>query len=231
MTIYVPNVGELEMLKNLLVSIPLELGLYRNMVAPDGGTTFLNIQELPSGGGRGYSRKILANEIVETGLAANKWFVRMNADGKAEAQYHNQPLEFEFNSNDVADGNTIYGLFAITRVLPFKSGSSAINVGDTVTGATSGATATVTSVVLTAGSWGNSNAQGYLCVKNQSGTFQNNENLQVGGSNKAVSDTGTIYGGDTHKQLIFLEAFSEPKLIDTSGQKVRITLKLNLSTA
>jgi len=231
MTIYVPNVGEIEMLKSILQAAAFEVGLYKNVVSPDGGTTFLNVQEMPTGGGRNYARKSLANEIVETGLTANKWYLRLNADGKAEAQYNDAPLEWEFNSTDVADGNTVYGLFGITRVLPFKQGSSEIKVGDTVTGATSGATAVVTGVVVTSGAW-TGTAAGYLFVKNQSTTaFQNSENLQVGGSTKAVSDTGTLFGGDTHKQLMFLEAFTESKKIDTSGQKVKVTLKLNLSSA
>jgi len=115
--------------------------------------------------------------------------------------------------------------------LPFTQGSSEIRVGDTVTGATSGATAEVTGVVVTSGSW-TGTAAGYLFVKNQStDAFQHNENLQVGGNTKAVSNTGTLYGGDTHKQLMFLEAFTESKKIDTSGQKIKVTLRLNLSSA
>jgi hypothetical protein len=232
MTIYVPNIGELEMLKSILQMAALEVGLYKNIVSPDGGTTFLNIQEMPAGGGRGYARKTLANEIVENSLTANKWYIRTNAEGKAEAQYHNTSLDWEFNSADVADGNTVYGLFGITRILPFDAGLSEIKVGDTVTGATSGATAVVTGVVVTSGAWANSNAAGYLYVKNQSAAaFQNDENLQVSSVTKAVSNTGTIYGGDTHKQLMFMEAFTESKAIDTSGQKIKVTLKLTLSSA
>ncbi|MEW6385906.1 MAG: hypothetical protein AB1491_00095 [Thermodesulfobacteriota bacterium] len=231
MTIYVPNLGELEMLKSILQMAALEVGLYKNVVSPDGGTTFLNIQEMPSGGGRGYARKSLANEIVENGLTANKWFLGSNSDGKAQAQYHNAALEWEFNANDVADGNTVYGQFGIIRVVPFDQGSSEIRVGDTITGATSGATAVVTGVVVISGAW-TGDAAGYLFVKNQSATaFQDNENLQVGGGTKAVSNTGTLFGGDSHKQLMFLEAFTESKKIDTVGQKIKVTLKLTLSTA
>lgn len=60
--------------------------------------------------------------------------------------------------------------------------------GDTVTGATSGASATVHRVVLLEGAWDGSGV-GYLVVTGvTSGPFQNNENLQVSASTYAVAD-------------------------------------------
>lgn len=66
--------------------------------------------------------------------------------------------------------------------LAFTSGGTTeIAEGDTITGATSSATADVERVVLTSGSWAGGDAAGYLYLSNQSGTFQA-ENLDVGAS-------------------------------------------------
>ena len=311
MTIYVPNSGEKEMLRNVLQTMPIELGLYKNVVSADGNLSMVTIEEMPSGGGRGYARKSLNNDIVESALASGKWYLSMNSAGKAEAQHHNDTLDFEFNSYDVADANTVYGLFGFVWVVPFDAGASEIRVGDVVKGVTSAAEGVVTGVTLISGSWAAGNAAGYLYLKSKSGTFQDNENLTVdgviatlassptaggtgysdhdvltitGGSGAgakamvasatggvintvvlahggkdyvvgasagvsggagsgasleitalaattyAVSNTGKLFSGDAHKKLLFMEAFSEGKLIDTNGQKVLITLKLTSST-
>lgn len=72
----------------------------------------------------------------------------------------------------------------------FSGGTDAIAEGDTITGATSGATAVVERVVLvTDDLWADGAAQGYLVLSGQSGTFQA-ENLNVGGS----PDQATIAG-------------------------------------
>ena len=58
------------------------------------------------------------------------------------------------------------------RLLPFDTGDgSEVVVGDVITGVTSGATATVYNVNLTAGAW-TTDASGNLHVANQVGTFQ-----------------------------------------------------------
>lgn len=229
MSLYVPNIGELEMMRSILLTQEWILGLCKNAVSQDGSLSMLNIQELPSGGGRGYASKTLSMEFA-TSPTANKWYMATNAAGKAEAQYSNDYLEWEFNSNDVADGNTVYGIFAYTHVVPFDTGSGEVKVGDTVTGAASGATGVVTGVVITSGSWGGGNAAGYFFVKNKSGVFQNDENLQVGGVTKCVSNTGTLYGGDAHKQLLFVESLPTPQPIDVSGRKIRVLVKWTLKS-
>jgi hypothetical protein len=61
----------------------------------------------------------------------------------------------------------------VGRVIPFTYTGNNINVGDTVTGDTSGATATVLNVQYSANK---------LYVKNISGTFQTSENLRIGGN-------------------------------------------------
>lgn len=74
------------------------------------------------------------------------------------------------------------------KELTFTSGSAAITAGQTVTGATSGATGVVSVVVVQAGSFGGSPAaSGRLILSSSTGTFQAAENLQVGGVTKAVA--------------------------------------------
>jgi len=75
----------------------------------------------------------------------------------------------------------------------FNTGSAAINVGDTVTGATSGGSGTVTGVAVRTGTWGGGNAVGILTFAGiTSGPFQNGENLQVSAATKAVASADSI---------------------------------------
>jgi hypothetical protein len=71
--------------------------------------------------------------------------------------------------------------------LAFASGSAAIVEGNTVTGATSGATAVVARVLVREGDWGTGDATGTLIALTVSGTFVAGENLQVSGVTKAVA--------------------------------------------
>jgi hypothetical protein len=235
--IYVPNDGERLALKALLSSCALRVGLFKNVLNPDGSTNFNLIQELTQGGSRGYATKDLPNVVNESGLAAGQWFLSVDSSGRASAQWcdsvggPSKPyLEWTFNDYDVADGVTIYGAFGFTRIIPFNQGSAAINPGDTVAGASSGASAVVTAVWLTSGSWGEGNAAGWLAVKTQSGAFQNGGNLQVSAATKAVSNTGTLFAGDSLKTLVFMEAFSDPKAVTLGGQKLQYTLTLSMGT-
>ena len=72
--------------------------------------------------------------------------------------------------------------------LKFDGGTAAILDGQIVTGATSGATATVKRAVLETGSWSTSDAAGRLVFASITGTFADNENLQVGGVTKALAN-------------------------------------------
>jgi hypothetical protein len=75
-----------------------------------------------------------------------------------------------------AAGWTAVGL---GRSVAFTSGGTyVIAEGNTITGATSGATAVITRVVLTSGSWSGGDAAGRLIFASQTGTFQA-ENLDV----------------------------------------------------
>lgn len=86
---------------------------------------------------------------------------------------------------------------SITK-LAFNSGSTEPSVGDTISGATSGATATVFEVDVSSGSFGGGDAAGDIWLTNQSGTFQS-ENLD----NDTTTDTNvaTISGDSTLNQV------------------------------
>lgn len=77
---------------------------------------------------------------------------------------------------------------ALGYELKFDGGTAAISDNAVVTGATSGATGTVKRVVLESGTWGAGTATGRLIFASITGTFQDNENLQVSGATKAIAD-------------------------------------------
>lgn len=74
------------------------------------------------------------------------------------------------------------------QVLNFDAGSTEIAVGATVTGASSGATSVVKAIKVSSGTWAGSDAAGTLYIKTVSGTYTNNENLQVSAATYAVAD-------------------------------------------
>ncbi|MBF0309240.1 MAG: hypothetical protein HQL56_06905 [Magnetococcales bacterium] len=77
--------------------------------------------------------------------------------------------------------------------LDFTLGSAAFAEGQTVTGGTSGATATVKRVIVTSGAWGTADAAGYLVVHSPSGTFQAAETItSASGSAKASGAQAAI---------------------------------------
>ena len=75
-----------------------------------------------------------------------------------------------------------WSLVALGRELSFTSGGTTeITEGQTITGATSAATAVLTRVMLESGSWAAGTAAGKFIFANQTGTFQA-ENIDVGAS-------------------------------------------------
>lgn len=78
------------------------------------------------------------------------------------------------------------------RTLDFTSGSVEIAEGDTITGAISGATATVERIIVTSGDWSTNDAAGRLILSGQTGTFQA-ENIDDG----AFPNVATIAGDST----------------------------------
>lgn len=87
---------------------------------------------------------------------------------------------------------------ALGRKLDFTSGGvTPIAENNVITGAISGATATVKRVVVTSGSWAAGTAAGYFVFASQTGTFQA-ENLDVGAS----LNLATIAGNSAAQTLL-----------------------------
>ena len=85
--------------------------------------------------------------------------------------------------------STSAGWVAVTlgKELSFSTGTAAIVDGNTVTGATSGATGVVARVVLQSGTFASGNAAGRLILSSSTGVFSSGENLTVAASVKAIS--------------------------------------------
>lgn len=98
---------------------------------------------------------------------------RNNAGGTAAALY-----------KSTAGG---WSAVSLGRKLLFTTGSELLTEGATLTGATSGASAVITRVMLQSGSYGGGTAVGKFIFASVTGAFQNGENLQVGGLTKAVA--------------------------------------------
>ena len=71
-------------------------------------------------------------------------------------------------------------------LLAFDNGSIEISEGDTITGASSGKTAIVTSVRVNSGVWDDSDVVGYISVKDNSGTWTNSEAININGVQHAL---------------------------------------------
>ena len=72
--------------------------------------------------------------------------------------------------------------------IQFTGATAEVTAGQTITGATSGATAVVVKAMLRTGTWTVSGA-GTFIISTITGTWQSGENIQVGGVTKAVSST------------------------------------------
>jgi hypothetical protein len=107
------------------------------------------------------------------------------------AFYNGNVYAWRANAGNTAVDLYVSGASGWTKInfqkeLPFNTGTSAITVGQTVTGATSGATGVVSRVVLEDGAWSTGDAEGRLILSSTTGTFQNAENLQVSAVTRAV---------------------------------------------
>lgn len=89
---------------------------------------------------------------------------------------------------NATDGDLITGGFLNDMVIPFSGGGTTeVAVGDTITGATSGATAVVSQVLLYSGTWSGGDAAGFFVAKRQdiTGTF-GSENVYTSGTDEAT---------------------------------------------
>jgi len=84
-------------------------------------------------------------------------------------------------------------------ILEFDGGTAAITAGQTVAGATSAASGeALADAVVLSGTYGAGTAAGYLVLLNVSGTFQDNEALQVAAVTKSIADgTQVLEGAET----------------------------------
>jgi hypothetical protein len=98
-------------------------------------------------------------------------------------------------------------------VLYFDAGSTAVSEGDTITGVTSGAAAiALTDGVLESGTYGGADAAGYLVLYNVTGTFQDNEALQVSASTVCTANGTATFDGalnDTDATLWYRAAVAD----------------------
>lgn len=82
---------------------------------------------------------------------------------------------------------------AVYAILDFTGGSLEPSVGDTVAGATSGATGIlIAEPVVDSGSWAGGDATGHLVISDASGTFQAAETLTFNASDGATADGAAI---------------------------------------
>jgi len=94
---------------------------------------------------------------------------------------------------DYRSGNTLYAKPILWAVLPFKSGSTAIVPGMTITSAGTD-TAIVDQVAVTSGSWAGANATGELRIKKLVGTWALDAPIRVGGVQYAQASAAAIRG-------------------------------------
>jgi hypothetical protein len=191
----VVNEGEFGNLEIFLCKVALYQGLYKNVISPSGPTTWANIQEMPTGGGRSYAPVQMARVVNYNAPALNQWYLSIGTNGKAQALYSSTPIQWLMSAQEVADGNTVQGSFRSYWKLPFQNGAIQIREGDVIKGAVSGATAVVTAVNVLSGTWGAGTAAGFLYLEiRNANAFNNGENLTLVGIIGTVS-VGAQGGG------------------------------------
>lgn len=125
----------------------------------------------------------LAADVYRADIAA------VPGSGRVLGVWMLNDVKYAFRNNVAGTAAVLYrssgsGWQAVSlgRELAFTSGgTTAIAEGDTITGATSAASAVVTRVVLESGSWASGDAAGRLIFASQTGIFQA-EDLNVGAS-------------------------------------------------
>lgn len=91
-------------------------------------------------------------------------------------------------------GNTLYPAAVDWGKLAFDAGTVGISVGDEISGTATAATATVMGVGVTSGAWASGDAAGVLYLKNVSGTFANNESLEISSVTLATAAADSVLG-------------------------------------
>ena len=106
--------------------------------------------------------------------------------------------------------DTITGVFVDNEdiqmsTIAFDGGEVEIIEGDTITGSSSGQTATVKKVTVTSGAWTTDDAVGFLSIISNTGTWTNNEEIQESGVKRALvngaSEPATVVVAKTSSAL------------------------------
>lgn len=93
---------------------------------------------------------------------------------------------------NLTDGDLITIGHLKSYSIPFSGGGTTeVEVGDTIKGATSAATAVVQQVLLSSGTWAGGDAAGFFIVNSVTGTFQS-ENVYVDSDSTSGSDDATV---------------------------------------
>jgi hypothetical protein len=93
-----------------------------------------------------------------------------------------------------------FGISLASLSLGFDSGGATeIIVGNTITGATSTATGVIAHKIESDSDWAGGNGAGTFYLSSVSGTFQNNENLNVGASSNLATVDGTLGTATNYK--------------------------------
>jgi hypothetical protein len=129
------------------------------------------------------------------GLAADEYRTSIAAvpgAGSILGVFYFQGLVYAFRNNVGSSAANLYkssaaGWVQVTfgKELAFNTGTAEIFDGNTVTGASSGATGVVARVVLESGTWASGDAAGRLILSSSTGTFTAAENLTVSAAVKA----------------------------------------------
>ena len=78
------------------------------------------------------------------------------------------------------------GGYKFADIIYFDSGSEEPLIGDTLVGASSEAEGIITKIVLTTGIWGSGTAEGWVEFSSVTGTFTENENINIEGGTENV---------------------------------------------
>ncbi len=77
------------------------------------------------------------------------------------------------------------------HTITFDTGTATFNEGQTLTGGTSGATATIDRAILISGTYGGGDAAGYLVISSITGTFNSSETITDNGSSPGSATSAT----------------------------------------
>lgn len=122
-------------------------------------------------------------------------FMEMNVEGKIDVDEFNTVYDENYEPSQLMEfmlADMIECMLANQWVLPFTSGGTHIvDVGQTIIGETSGATAYICGVEVTSGSWAAGTAAGNLTVRRKVGDFEA-ETVKVGTNLNVATLAGTF---------------------------------------